>query len=341
LTRVAKGSAPETAARATPTAVGAAAPVVRFEKVSRSYGPVLALNEITLSVGPGIHGLVGPNGAGKSTTVRLVAGLLRPGLGTVRVFGEDPFANPAVARRLGYAPETEAHYDGLPARKFLLAMAALSGVPASAARWRSDEALERVGLTRAATTRLGAMSRGMRQRMKLAQAVLHDPELLVLDEPLSGMDPVARRASSDLLRRLGGEGRTILVSSHVLHEVEALADRIYLLRNGRLFAEGTVREIRSLLIRHPLRIRVETPRARVLAAEAAAWEEVLSVRIEDEARRLTFEVARADRFLERMGELAEGGFPIEALDPVDESLEAVFRYLVIERAGAGGGEGEG
>jgi len=315
-----------------------ATPVLaRVDRVSKGFGPVLALNDVSISIGPGTHGIVGPNGAGKSTLLSLLTGLARPSLGTVRVFDEDPYANPRVARRLGFAPETESHYDGLPARGFLRAMATLSGLPPVVARRRADEALAAVGLLDVAERALGAMSRGMRQRVKLAQAILHEPSVLVLDEPLTGMDPVARRVATELLRRLGREGRTILVSSHVLHEVEALTDRVFLLRHGRLLAEGTVREIRSLIIRHPLQVRVETARVRDLAATAARWEEVVSFRLDEPRRRITVEVARADRFLERLGDLAIDGFPIESIETPDENLEAVFRYLVLER---GGGEAD-
>lgn len=313
---------------------------VTVDRVSKGFGPVLALNDVSLAFGAGTHGIVGPNGAGKSTLLSLLTGLARPTLGRVRVLGEDPHANPRVLRRLGFAPETEAHYDGLSARAFLRAMGALSGLPASRARARADEALADVDLADVAGRALGAMSRGMRQRVKLAQAILHDPEILVLDEPLTGMDPLARRIVTALLRRLGRRGRTIVVSSHVLHEVEALTDRIFLLRHGRLLAEGTVREIRSLIIRHPLQVRVDSPRIRDLAAQAAGWEEVVTVHLDDRRRRLTAEVTRADRFLGRLGDLALDGFPIEAIDTPDESLEAIFRYLVLER-GAGGEEAEG
>jgi len=222
-------------------------PVIRVENVSRWYGEVIGLNDVSVDIGPGITGLLGPNGAGKSSLLRILSGELRPSSGRVTVLGERPFANPRLHQYLGYCPEGDRFFDRYRARDFLVHLLRLSGFGRSDARQRADQALYEVGMTTAAETRLGACSKGMRQRIKLAQAIAHDPALLLLDEPLSGLDPLARHATQDLIRRRAEAGAAVVVSSHVLHEVEALTTTIVTLHEGRIVASGEMSEIRDEL----------------------------------------------------------------------------------------------
>ncbi|HEY7700507.1 MAG TPA: ABC transporter ATP-binding protein, partial [Vicinamibacteria bacterium] len=227
--------------------------VIRLENVSRWYGNVLGLSGVELSFPPGVTALLGPNGAGKSTLIKLVTGLIRPSSGRVSVFGEPPFANPRVFRRLGLVPEEEELRPSAPvrARDFLVYLLTLHGFDRTDARRRAEETLAAVGLEAAAGTRLRSFSRGMRQRLRLAQAIAHDPDLLVLDEPLTGLDPVGRREFLDWIRGFGARGKAVVVSSHILHEVELMTREVVLMTQGRVLASGNVHEIRRLMDAHP------------------------------------------------------------------------------------------
>jgi ABC-2 type transport system ATP-binding protein len=220
---------------------------VRLERVSKWYGDVLGLNEVTVDLGPGVTGLLGPNGAGKSTLLKLVCGAILPSLGRVLVNGEEPFDRPAVMRRVGLCPEQDAAYPGISAWDVLTYLTRLHGYGRADARERSRRALDRVGLLEACNRSVTTFSKGMRQRFKLAQALSHDPDVVILDEPLNGLDPPGRRDMGAVIRALGDEGRCVLVSSHVLHEVETLARHILFLHQGRVLAEGTREEIRREL----------------------------------------------------------------------------------------------
>jgi ABC-2 type transport system ATP-binding protein len=298
--------------------------ILEAERLNKWYGRVIALNDVTLSVPPGITGLLGPNGAGKSTFLRIVIGLMQESSGRIRVLGERPWNNPSLARRIGYCPEHDGFWEGLTGREFVTALARLRGVrPAARA---AAEALERVRLTEVADRRIAGYSRGMRQRLKLAQAAAHGPELLVLDEPLTGCDPLVRQDLIALVKSFAAEGRSVLVSSHVLREIEQLTRRIVLIHRGRLVAEGDVREIRSLLDRHPHSVRLRTPRPRDLASLLAREPEVVEVRFEDGT--LWVRTPEPDVFYAKLPRLAlEAGLPLEEIHSPDEGLEAVFRYL--------------
>jgi len=228
--------------------------VIRLDRASLRYGPVLGLSPTSFALpeGGGITGLLGPNGAGKSTLIQLLAGLLPPSGGTVELFGEAPFRNPAVLRRIGLVPEGDRFPSGVTALRWLRMMGELSGLRGAALDKALAEALERVGMAGRAHLPFAAMSKGMRQRIRLAQALLHGPALLILDEPFNGLDPEARLALMDTLKAFADGGVRVLVSSHILGEVARLTDRILLLFRGRLLAEGSVREIRELLDRHPV-----------------------------------------------------------------------------------------
>lgn len=298
--------------------------ILEAERLNKWYGRVIALNDVTLSVPSGITGLLGPNGAGKSTFLRIVIGLMRESSGRIRVLGEHPWNNPGLARRIGYCPEHDGFWEGLTGREFVTAVARLRGVPRAARA--AAEALARVRLSEVADRKLAGYSRGMRQRLKLAQAVAHEPEFLVLDEPLTGCDPLVRQDLIGLIKSLAAEGRSVLVSSHVLREIEQLTRRIVLIHRGRLVAEGDVREIRALLDRHPHSVRLRTPRARDLAALLAREPEVVELRLEDGT--LWVRTPDPDAFYAKLPRLAlESGLPLEEIHSPDEGLEAVFRYL--------------
>jgi ABC-2 type transport system ATP-binding protein len=297
--------------------------VVRAEQVGFWYGRVLALSDLDLELGPGITGILGPNGSGKTTLLRIVVGLARQRFGRLTVFDAPPWANPAVARRLGYVPETEALDSPLTAAGFVRFALAMKGVRDEE---RVARAISRVGAEGFAGRGVRSLSRGMRQRVRLAAAIAHDPDLLVLDEPLTGVDPAERRRLIDLLKGFAAEGRTLLVTSHVLAEVEALTSKIVLLSRGRLLAEGDVREIRGLIDRHPHTIRVRTERGRELAAALAGAEELREIGFgAGEVRFRTHRPAEFYAILTR--EIAERRIPVEELTCPDDNLEAVFRYL--------------
>ncbi len=305
-------------------------PALRCVGLCRWYGEVQGLSGLDLEVEGGVVGLLGPNGAGKSTLMRLVTGLARPSRGFVEVFGQrmDRPGRHEVFRRVGYAPGEDVHFETERARDFLTMLAVLGGDDPGAARRRADAALELVGMEEFAAKRLDAMSKGMRQRIKLAQTVLFEPELLLLDEPLNGMDPVSRRRVMDLVRDWGREGRTVLFASHVLHEVEAVTDRVVLLHQGRLLAEGRLEEIREIADERPRRVELGTDHPREIAAEALEADLVDGVSFPGEDR-LVLETRSLDRLLAHLERYGEGGW-ISAMEVEEADLESLFAMMVDE-----------
>jgi ABC-2 type transport system ATP-binding protein len=295
--------------------------------VSKWYGDVLGLNEITADFGPGVTGLLGPNGAGKSTLLKLVCGTIRPSLGRVLVNGETPFDRPAVMRRVGLCPEQDAAYPGIAAWEVLTYLTRLHGYGREEARERARRALERVDLLEAGDRSVTTYSKGMRQRFKLAQALAHDPDVVILDEPLNGLDPPGRRDMGAVIRALGEEGRCVLVSSHVLHEVETLARHIVFLHQGRVLAEGTREEIRRELPEHPLTVRLDSDDPLALARSLLSAPGVS--RVERGPRHVLAVTSQPDAFFEDLAvRTAREGLSVTAVVPADEDLEAVFRYLI-------------
>jgi len=301
---------------------------LELKHVTRWYGDVLALDGVDLRIGPGVTGLLGPNGAGKSTLIRLLVGLAAPDDGEVLLDGRPIRNDVATLARIGYVPDGEGLHEELSARRFLQQQALLRGFTAQSAALRVDQCLRRVGLHDAADARAGSYSKGMRQRMKLAAALLHDPDLLVLDEPLNGLDPVMRRGFIRVIRELGDEGVTVLVSSHVLHEVERMTDQVVLLHHGQVLAEGAVGHIRDLLEAQARRIRVTTPDPRGLARRLLEHQNLLTA-LELAADALVLETLRPDRTCALVQELAAAGaIDVTGLEPLDDDLDAVFGYLV-------------
>jgi ABC-2 type transport system ATP-binding protein len=302
------------------------APVVRAERCSKWYGQVLGVSEVTWTCKGGVVGLLGPNGAGKSTLIKMMAGLLRPSRGTLEVFGGAPYTSADVRRRIGYSPEHDATWDQLTAFELVSSMARLAGVPKQRCAQAAVQALEAVGMAKAGGRRVVGFSKGMRQRTKLATAIAHDPDLLLLDEPLTGVDPTARADILARIRALAAAGKTVLVSSHVLYEIEALTTDILVVYRGQVLAEGNVVEIRRLIDRHPHRIRVECDRPRALAAPLAGADHVARLHFERGA--LLVETRDPDRCYDQIAAaVLEHGIDVRSLGSPDNNLGAVFEYL--------------
>jgi ABC-2 type transport system ATP-binding protein len=302
---------------------------VEFDAVSKWYGNVIGVNKLTLRIPAGVTGLLGPNGAGKSTVLQLATGQLRPSQGEVRVLGHPVWNNPALNRYVGLCPEQDAFYEWMTGRDFVHTCARLSGLKGPEARAAAEGALDLVGMAEHMDRAIRGYSKGMRQRTKLAQALVHDPQVLFLDEPLTGTDPVARRDLMDIVLRLAGEGKSVLVSSHVLHEVQSLTPHIILLNHGRLVAEGHVRQIRDLIDKYPHRIVLVCDNYRPLAARLVAWEDVEGLKIKPKERSVLVETRSPDAFYARLPALSlEDGTAIQEVYSDDDNLEAVFKYLV-------------
>jgi ABC-2 type transport system ATP-binding protein len=305
-----------------------ASAVVQTDHLSKWYGQVIGLNDISLTIAGGITGLLGPNGAGKSTLLKLITGQLKPSKGSVKVLGESVWGNPGIFRRLGLCPEQDAFYDRMTGHEWVTALMRLHGYGERDASDKAMAALEQVDLLEAANKRIGAYSKGMRQRVKLAQAIAHEPELLILDEPLSGMDPLGRRKMIRLLRNWAAAGRNVIVSSHILHEVESLTSDILLMHHGRVLAEGNVHQIRDLIDEHPHTVCLRSKHPRALATALVASDDVLSVRFEEDA--VFVQTAKPDAFYARVTEMAatNGAGDIYEITSPDDNLQAVFEYLV-------------
>jgi ABC-2 type transport system ATP-binding protein len=306
----------------------ASRPIVEAAQLSKWYGQVIGLNDVTVTVPSGVTGLLGPNGAGKSTFMKLITGQLKPSKGQVKVLGEPIWRNPRLYFRLGFCPEQDAFYDRMTGLEWITALVRLNGYDEKEADQAARDALETVDLMDAANKKIGSYSKGMRQRVKLAQAVVHDPELLILDEPLGGMDPIGRRKTIRLIREWGRAGRSILVSSHILHEIEAMTSNILLIHNGRILAEGDVHQIRGLIDEHPHTVYVKGEDPRRLARCFLQEDDLLSLRFEGQA--VIVETAKPDLFYARLTQLAasqEAGVVSEVTSP-DDNLQAVFKYLV-------------
>ena len=302
------------------------APVLIFDRVSKWYGPVLGLNQVSLELRPGITGLVGHNGSGKSTLLNLAAGLLRPELGQVTVAGLDAWS-PAAKRQLGFVPELDAFFEDQSGRHFLNTLARLGGMSRPEARDRVGAVLDLVGMTEHANRALAGYSKGMRQRVKLGQALLHDPPLLLLDEPLNGIDPVGRRELVALFRLLAEQGKCLLVSSHELDALERLTEQVAILTGGRLAAVGPVARIRELLDDHPHTLRVGCDQPTLLARRVLEWDNVLGLDRADDG--LTVRVRQPRLFCERLGALVrEEQLEIARLETLDDSTEDVLGYLL-------------
>jgi ABC-2 type transport system ATP-binding protein len=302
------------------------APVIKVENVSRWFGSVVAVSDVTFNIGPGITGLLGPNGAGKTTLLRMMTGLAKTSTGSVTVFGEPVRDNPPLYRRMGIMSEHETVYGFMKGREFVRMMGKLRGVANLEAA--VDRAIERVDMADAQHRALATYSRGMRQRMRLAATLVHDPEILILDEPLNGADPRQRVHFQHLLRDLAKEGRTIVLSSHILEEVEQLAETVLLIVNGKLAASGGFREIRAALNQRPYHVRVLCDAPRILAAAVVTLNAVDAVHVDPDGAVVVLSRNVLDLQLE-LPRLAQAQkIRLRRVEPLDDSLESVFGYLV-------------
>ena len=301
-----------------------------FAGVSKFYGEVLGVNRIDLAIGPGITALVGPNGSGKSTLMNLTAGLLRPTEGTVSVLGLAPDRPEQLFRSVGYCTQYESFPRGMTGWDFVHLYLRLHGMASDEAQRLARRAIERVGMVEAAPRRVGAYSKGMKQRIKLAQAIAHDPRVLVLDEPLNGLDPLARAETVELFRAFAAEGRLLMISSHVLHEVDELADRVVLVHGGYVVAEGAVEGVRDeIASERPLQVFVRCDRPSLLAARVFAEDHVVEARLDGDRGGLLVRTEDAERFYLLLNRIAgEGAVSIEAVLPADDDVQSVYQYLI-------------
>lgn len=306
---------------------------LEYDAASRWYGDRVALADVTVSFPAGVTGLLGANGAGKSTALGLAAGLIAPSAGQVRLLGADPRTTPAVLGRLGYVPSADGLFDFLTAREHVRAMAELRGVADAGAA--ADAALARVDLVAAADRRVTGFSKGMRQAVKLAGALVHDPELLLLDEPLNGLDPPRRRYVVELVRALGAEGRTVVVSSHVLEEVERMAQRVVVLVDGRLVADGDTAELRALLAERPRAVRIDAGDATPRLVQALIGDDlVVAVRLDHGSAVIdTPDAQRLARALPRLAQ--REAITLRRVEPVGDDLGSVYAFLQQRARGAG------
>jgi len=304
-------------------------PVVKAEKLSKWYGNILGISDINLEIGSGITGLLGPNGAGKSTFLKIAAGQLKPKIGTLTVFGEAVFGNAGLFRRIGFCPEHDSAYAEMSGGEFIGLLARLHGFAGKETGRRRDQALDTVGLLGAKDRPIKSYSFGMRQRLRLASSILHEPELLMLDEPLRGVDPLWRIRIMELIKDYGRQGRTVIVSSHILPEIEAMTSEIVLIHQGKIFAKGDIHRIRGLIDSHPHQISIRCPQPRRLAAMLIDSDFVSSVEFTPQGDGLTVSTGQRDLFFTALMRLIAGhDLAVEEITSPDDNLQAVFDYLI-------------
>ena len=306
-----------------------------FTDVSKFYGEVLGVNKVNLEVAPGLTGLVGPNGSGKSTLMHLMTGLLRPSRGKISVLGIAPDRPEELFRVVGYCTQYDSFPNGATGIGFLSYALSMHGYSKTEIDERAWAAIERVGLTDAARRRIAGYSKGMRQRIKLAHAHCHDPQVLVLDEPLNGLDPMGRAEMIDFFTELAREGRHVIVSSHILHEVDLISDGVIMIHGGAIVAEGEIREVRGEITSHPIQVLIRCDKPHVVASEVFRLEHVVEARIlEDEG--LLVRTRDADAFFTEVNRIVlAADVVVETVAPADESVHAVYDYLIGEGAGGG------
>ncbi|MGA2743573.1 MAG: ABC transporter ATP-binding protein [Candidatus Sulfotelmatobacter sp.] len=301
-----------------------------FEDVSKFYGEILGVNRVNLSIPPGITSLVGPNGSGKTTLMNLMTGLVKPTRGRVQVLGYKTDDPENLFRILGYSTQFDAFPKGLTGFEFLYSYLRLSGRDSQEAEQMAWRAIERVNLVEAAKRNVAAYSKGMRQRIRLAQALAHDPKVLVLDEPLNGLDPLARSEMIALFRATAEQGCYVIISSHILHEVDVISDQVILLSNGYVVAEGQISTVRGEIQEHPTQILIRCTRPRELAAKVLQDEHTLEVTIHKDEKGLLLKTRDADGFYLALNQMALNGsdIDIESIAPADDDVLSVYEYLI-------------
>ena len=299
-----------------------------FQDVSKFYGDILGVNHVNLTIPPGITSLVGPNGAGKTTLMNLMTGLVRPTRGGIRILGHRTDEPEKLFRILGYSTQFDAFPKGLTGLEFVYSYLRLDGRNTQSAEQLAWEIIQRVGLTDAASRSIAGYSKGMRQRIRLAQALCHNPRVLVLDEPLNGLDPLARSEMIALFRSAAADGCYVIISSHILHEVDVISDQVVLLSNGYVVAEGKIQSVREEIHEHPAQILVRCNRPRDLAAKMMGRDHVIEVRIHNDEHGLLVKTRDADRFYIMLNEVALNGIAIESVAPADDDVNSVYEYLI-------------
>src|SRR3989440_1746805 len=306
------------------------ATMVIFDNVSKFYGEILGVNRVTLQIGPGITSLVGPNGAGKSTLMNLMTGLLRPTRGSITILGIPTDQPEQLFRKLGYCTQFDSFPRGLTGREFINSLLLVHGFDRKRANELTQVALERVNLVEAGDRKVAAYSKGMRQRIRLAQAIAHEPAVLILDEPLNGLDPMVRAETIALFRKLAADGLHLIISSHILHEVDMMSDRVILLNNGYVVAEGDVHGVRDEMdVEHPMQVLIRCNHPSVLASRIFQGTDVIEARVHDDRQGLFVKIRNPDQFYLSLNEVvAEGHVEVESIVPVDDDLSAVYEYLI-------------
>ncbi len=298
------------------------------EDVSKFYGEILGVNRVNLSIPPGITSLVGPNGSGKTTLMNLITGLIRPTRGRIEVLGHRTDDPEKLFRIVGYSTQFDALPRGLSGLQFIDSYLRLSGMDAAKARTMAMAAIERVGLADAASRNIAGYSKGMRQRIRLALALAHNPTVLILDEPLNGLDPLARSEMIAMFRWAAGQGCHVVISSHILHEVDVISDQVVLMSNGYVVAEGSIQAVRSEIREHPTQILIRCNRPRELAAHLLPSEDTIDIAIHKDGRGLLLKTRNADEFYLALNKIALNGFEIESVAPADDDVLSVYEYLI-------------
>jgi len=305
---------------------------ITFDNVSRFYGEVLGVNRVTLSIPPGITSLVGPNGSGKTTLLNLMSGLIHPTEGTIHVLGIEPRDPRRMFRVVGYSTQFDSFPRGTTGRQFIYSFLRLFGYPSAKASTLTAEALDTVHLTDAADRKIAGYSKGMRQRVKLAQAIAHDPQVLVLDEPLNGLDPLVRAETLNLFRKYASQGRHVFVSTHILHEVDMISDQFILMSNGYVVAEGQIQDVRSEIRDHPMQVTIRCKKPHGLAAKVFEMDHVVEVRLHPDGNGVLVLTRAADLFYRRLNHIAMEDFGIESIAPADDTVKSVYEYLIGEES---------
>jgi ABC-2 type transport system ATP-binding protein len=302
---------------------------VIFENVSKFYGEVLGVNRVNLSIPPGVTSLVGPNGSGKTTLMNLMTGLIRPTEGSIRVLGLSPDQPQELFRRVGYCSQFDSFPKGVTGFSFIHNMLSLHGIDDREA-WRlANEALARVNMMEAAHRKVAGYSKGMRQRIRLAQAISHHPSVLVLDEPLNGLDPMARAESMELFQALGAEGLHVIISSHILHEVDKISDQVILMSSGYVVAEGEIHAVRTEVKEHPMQILVRCSDPNLLASRVFAQDHVVEAKLSEDGKGVLVRTRDASRFYDLVNELVvTGDVALETVAPADDDVNSVYQYLI-------------
>lgn len=303
--------------------------LIIFDNVSKFYGEILGVNRVNLRIAPGITSLVGPNGAGKSTLMNLMTGLLRPSRGSITLLGIPTDQPERLFRKVGYCTQFDSFPRGVTGREFVSSYLYVHGFSQKRANELTQVALERVSLVEAADRKVAAYSKGMRQRIRLAQSIAHQPSVLILDEPLNGLDPMVRSETIALFKQLAAEGLHLIISSHILHEVDMMSDRVVLINNGYIVAQGNIPGVRNEMEEHPMQILIRCDQPAKLAAYVFAQDHVVEARLHDDRRGLFVRTRDADRFYLLLNRaVSEGQVNVESVAPVDDDMSAVYQYLI-------------